>query len=72
MQRLTAHAVAGIMAEVAEYDDPCVIKADKVGAWLMNEVATMWDDVCGNERPGWWLICLLTWASMNSPIVSAR
>lgn len=72
VERLTAHAVAGIMAEVAEYDDPREIKADKVGAWLMNEVATMWDDVCGIERPVGWLICLLTCASTNSPIVSAR
>lgn len=40
------------MAVVLAYDDPCEIKADKVGAWLMNEEATMWDDVCRIERPG--------------------
>lgn len=41
------------MAVLLEYGDPCEIKADKVGAWLKNEEATMWDEVCGIERPGY-------------------
>lgn len=37
------------MAQVMAWDDPCVVRADKVGAWLMNEEATMWDEVRGIE-----------------------
>lgn len=43
--RLTAHAVNGIMEQVKAWDDPWNIQADKVGAWLMNEEATVWDGV---------------------------
>lgn len=51
VERLTAHAVSRIMAVVQQYDGTCEIKPDKVGAWLMNEEATMWDDVCGIDPP---------------------
>lgn len=33
---------------VMEYDDPRERRPNKVGAWLMNEEATMWDEVCGS------------------------
>lgn len=39
--RLTAHEAMGIMA----WDDPWNIEADKVDGWLMNEEATIWDQV---------------------------
>lgn len=51
VERLTMHAVARIMAVVQQSDGHCEIKPDKVGAWLMNEEATMWDDVCAIDPP---------------------
>lgn len=50
--RVTAYAVGEIMQQVMAFDDPCEIRPDKVGAWLMDERAAMWDGVCDNERSG--------------------
>lgn len=47
---MTAHAARGIMDQVTAWDDPCDANADKVGAWLTNEEATMWDEVGGVDR----------------------
>ncbi|KAL0631762.1 hypothetical protein Q9L58_009370 [Maublancomyces gigas] len=41
--RLTMHAARGILDQVTACDHSCDVKADKVGAWLMNEEATIWD-----------------------------
>lgn len=43
--RLTGHAAKGIMEQVMAWNDPLDIQAGKVGAWLMNEEATVWDEV---------------------------
>lgn len=48
--RLTVYAAKGIMGQVTPCDDPCEIKEDKVGAWLMNEEATVWDEVREIDR----------------------
>ncbi|KAL0631144.1 hypothetical protein Q9L58_009997 [Maublancomyces gigas] len=42
--RLTAHAAMEIMAQLMASHHPSGIQADKVGAWLMNEEATIWDE----------------------------
>lgn len=39
------------MDQVTTWDDHCDVKADKVGAWLRNEEATMWDEVVGTDPP---------------------
>lgn len=49
--RLTVHAASGIMHQVMAWDDYCDIQADKVGAWLMNVEATVWDEVCLTVHP---------------------
>lgn len=58
--RLTTHAASSIMEQVLAWDDPCELRADKVGAWLMNEEATVWDEARETEQSamGMWL---LTW-----------
>lgn len=43
--RLTEHAAMGIMNQVLAWDDPWDVEADKVGGCLMNEEATVWDQV---------------------------
>lgn len=35
------------MDQVTAWDDSCNVKADTVGAWVMNEEATVWDEVDG-------------------------
>lgn len=49
--RVTAHAAVGIMAQVMAWDDPYDIHANKVGAWLLNEEATEWEEVGWIELP---------------------
>lgn len=36
---------------VTACDNPCDVKVDKVGKWLINEVAIMWDEVGGINHP---------------------
>lgn len=40
-----------IMTQVTAWDDPWNVEADKVGGWLMNEVATEWDQVGWRDPP---------------------
>lgn len=49
--RLRAHAARRIMDLVTACDSPCDVTVGKVGGWLINEVAMMWDEVGGINHP---------------------
>lgn len=44
------HAARGILDQITACDHSCDVKADKVGAWLMNEEATMGDQVGDSDQ----------------------